>query len=86
MPLIDHNKRHLILMSLIEKGVPMPRGRQGKSQGITKTLGDMEAGDSFLIPEDWNLGTVRATAHGSAGRTYTVRKVEDGRYRVWRIA
>ncbi len=68
-------------MFLIEKSVPMP----AKSAGFP--FGEMEVGDSFLIPADAHARAVSAASN--YGKRYkkkiTIRSVGDGVYRAWRV-
>lgn len=75
----------------IESGVPMPDC--GKSTGRLRVYPwlEMDVGDSFPIPEGKH-DHVRTAAsswtkrHPEDPRAFTVRKMECGAYRCWRIA
>jgi hypothetical protein len=64
----------------IEKSIPIPS---------RYPFGQMEVGDSFVIPPEMNRSTVAVYAWRYAqqhGRKFTTRKMPDGTYRCWRTA
>ena len=71
----------------IESGIPVPRhpsGRGAKS-ALTIALEQMSVGDSFLVPRNLNIRSVRSCVVEKLGSgCYAIRKVSEG-YRVWRI-
>ena len=62
----------------IQKGVPMPQMNTMKGALLA-----MEAGDSFLVPADWSVSSLRTVAAKFPGM-YSVLRVEDG-HRCWRL-
>ena len=73
-------------MIKIESNIPIPRNKSGREMKYPFKL--MEVGDSFLVPPGSD-NKVRICAHASrkqTGYNYTVRKMEDGTYRCWRIS
>lgn len=67
----------------IEKGIPMPQGRQ-KSGRLTAAILGMEVGDSVLVH---SLSAVMGLHHAAhlRGMKVTARVQPDGQHRVWRI-
>lgn len=81
-------------MIKIEKGIPIPpikkrsqyRGGQGETE-FTKTLREMEMGDSFLITlEKSTISAAFSRIRKETERNFTMRDQGDGIYRVWRIS
>lgn len=77
----------------IEKNIPIPpirkrsqyRGGQGETE-FTKTLREMEVGDSFLIAlEKSTISAAFSRIRKETERSFTMRSVGNGKYRVWRI-
>ena len=74
----------------IQSGIPMPEG--GKHLGRTRKYPwmEMEVGDSFACPEGQH-DSVRTAAlswtarHPEDRRVFSVRKLDNGTYRCWRI-
>lgn len=73
-------------MISIDSNIPMPKKRSGREMKYPFKL--MKVGDSFLVPPG-DEDKVRICAHSSKKKTgynYTVRKMEDGTHRCWRIS
>lgn len=76
----------------IEKGVPIPPARVGrKPNGPSKYMFDrFEVGDSvYFHPEHGDLHKVQSCAAWWGKRhkvKFSLRKLKDGGFRVWRIA
>ena len=74
----------------VEKNVPLPaRGRRGKHQALADALSVMEVGDSFTYSDASAHGNMAMTVRDYAKRAnikVTIKKLESGRYRAWRIA
>ena len=75
-------------MFAIEKNIPMPTtGRSGRRTSYP--FGDMEVGDSFVVPtSDKKATSVYSAAwhYGNKnGKKFSVHKIEGG-VRVWRVA
>ncbi len=68
----------------VDKGIPVPVKRRVRS---AVPVSQMEVGDSILFPIS-SRPTVQSRASrvkASTGKQFTIRKVEDGFCRVWRI-
>jgi hypothetical protein len=65
----------------IESGVPIPPPRH--LNGMTAVMRRMKIGDSFSCEKP--AGTFHSTA-ALAGIKISMRRLDDGTYRVWRIA
>ena len=66
----------------IEKGVPPPPTHKGKKY----PFGDMDVGDSFLVPgAKVTTLSVAKRDYERGGRKFICRTVDDG-VRVWRVA
>lgn len=65
----------------IEKGIPIPKA---KSQGISAALRAMNVGDSIVMPAA-QRGNLYACAK-SVGVRLTLRSIDAGTVRVWRVA
>lgn len=74
----------------IEKNVPVPNGfRNGRNKSeFTKLIDSMEIGDSILLPDESVTSTkaIIYQAKNRSGILFSVRKVDGGKYRAWRIA
>lgn len=72
-------------MYKIDKNIPMPAKR---ARARMYPLDTMEVGDSFEIPAD-KVTSCRGSVHKFQsehdGITFTVRKVNNDVYRVWRL-
>ena len=69
----------------IEKNVPMPFGYQ-TTKGVWSSLRSMAVGDSFKVPEEMSVSTLRSTVSNAEFRgKFSVRKTADG-FRCWRTA
>ena len=71
----------------IDKGVPMPKLRGGPGRNPIYPLGDMEVGDSFLVPGEKRSSLRSAIQmYGKRyGKRFSLRTV-DGGQRVWRLS
>lgn len=71
-------------MIKIEKGVEMPKGRQGRKQ--IYPWDDMEVGDSFKVQgkSQKDLSPSASFAGKRRGKKFSARNV-DGGVRVWRV-
>ena len=68
----------------IEKNVPLP-GRQTTSKYPFKHL---DVGESFAVPADGSLATVRSRAtklNKTSDKLFTVRQTGSGGHGVWRL-
>ena len=67
----------------IEKNIPFPKVTRSKWSWLL----ELEVGDSVLIPEK-RVASVR-TSVGQIGKMndmkFSVRTVENGKYRLWRV-
>lgn len=64
---------------LIEKGVPIPR---------RFPFEEMEVGDSFAVPKEISKDAIYGSANyygNKYNKKFTVRRMDDGTYRCWRI-
>lgn len=68
---------------VIEKHVPLPKPA-GHPSPLVKVLLAMEVGDSIVHRRRPNTATHSKPVKKS-GRTFTSRRLADGRYRIWRI-
>ena len=67
-------------MITIEKNVAYPESNKN-------IVPDMEVGDSFIIPPELNFNSYRVKLYSSGGKKrYSIRKVSQGEYRVFRVA
>ena len=71
----------------IDKSIPIPR--DGRGMTVKYPFREMEVGDSFLIsaeliPKTWVKNFCAATAHHRP-KKFTMRKIDENSYRVWRI-
>lgn len=73
-------------MIKVESGVPLPKGRGGADQGISSTIRGLEVGQSFLVPAEWGLASVRAIAYSMEGRKFSIRKQDNNQRRCWRVS
>ena len=81
-------------MFQIESGVPIPKiAGRGRAATVTFPFGDLDIGDSFLIPcdvsdkkavESWRRKVLTARKHWKGLNTRTA-VMSDG-LRVWRVA
>ena len=70
----------------IDKNVPIPgTAAAGKHKEIIAALQEMEVGDSFIIPEEFNPKSIHQYALYANVKIKT-RTTENGLLRVWRIA
>jgi len=71
----------------IEKGVPVPKARRGREGRFRKALLAMEVGDSFACAANGNRSTEGAIrdAARKAGVKITMRRLDAGSVRVWRV-
>lgn len=69
----------------VETHVPLPT-REHRHHNAKYPFGEMDVGDSFVIPEGSELSCKYAAyAYGRRwGKTFAVRKQDDGRVRLWR--
>lgn len=67
----------------IEKGVPMP-SKCERHGGKKETFAKMEIGDSFVVDTYAESQSWRGVARYSGGQMKS-HKIEDGKYRMWRI-
>ena len=67
----------------VEKGIPIPKK---KSRGRPKVYPTytMEVGESFVIPIEAHSSTRQAAGRCKPKR-FTIRKIDDGHYRCWRV-
>lgn len=68
----------------LEAGRPIPPAKHGNAK---YPFAEMAIGDSFALPCDVTVHSMRATARYHAkrhGRSFIIRR--DGEYRVWRVA
>ena len=74
---------------VIERGIPLPPCNRGRPSGQRVwPLETMRPGESFAIPGK-RVKAVRAAAQNAKRRTgwkFTVRKMQDGSYRAFRVA
>ena len=75
-------------MFQLETGIPVPpRASFGSVRGSKYPFADMEVGESFLVPEDVKLTTIRSAigAFNKNNKTvkFAVRNTDTG-VRVWR--
>ncbi len=68
---------------IIEKDVPVPRRRGGRSSKFDPLL-DMEVGDSVAVDNYRDAASAQMFLSRHE-RVVTVRKQPDGTYRIWRI-
>lgn len=68
----------------IETGVPIPPVQSARSE-LGRLVRKMEVGQSMLCEGEEQAQKVR-DAMRSARMKASMRKQEDGRYRVWRVA
>lgn len=66
----------------IEKGIPIPPMGESAGTVITTVLKKMKVGDSFVANHP--PGTFYAAARYN-GMKVSVRKIEGGGFRVWRV-
>lgn len=64
---------------VIESGIPIPF-----TPGISATLRSLAVGDSFLMPDEWKLTSLKSTMQTVGGK-FALRKTPEG-YRVWRLS
>lgn len=80
----------------IEAGIPLPKRKTGMGRPISKiraAVEKMAVNDSTLVP--LSMSTKRgmtsfrsmvSNVQKEMGTKYAVRRMEDGRYRMWRLA
>ena len=69
----------------IEKGVPLPEGRE---TGFVYPFRLMEIGDSFVVADEDKLKSARAAAYAysrRSGHKFACRRVDKG-WRFWRVS
>ena len=67
----------------IEKGIPMPSSRNGSFYPFDQ----MRVGDSFVVTGE-QCKSIHQTIYYQnikSGMKFTGRKLDEGKYRVWRI-
>lgn len=71
----------------IEKDIPIPPQIRGKAGEVAITLGQMEVGDSFVFEDnEKKQAQIRIKyAAERLGIRMTVRKIDDLKYRAWRV-
>lgn len=76
----------------VEEGIPIPAATMPLHSMMTRIYpwGELRVGDSFLIPGHKIRSAVMWAAKSYASRRnidweYTMFRVEDGNWRVWRI-
>lgn len=62
----------------VERGVPLPKDLHG----LGDVLAALEVGESFVYRRKVRI---RQYAKKIAGKEYAVRKLDSGRYRIWRL-
>ena len=75
----------------LEKNVPLPNDLEYMGAKRKYPWLEMEVGDSFAIPEGRHESVRTASAawvlrHPERDMRFSVRKLEDGTYRCWRVA
>lgn len=72
----------------IEKGVPLPARRFGRKSRFLFPFEQMEIGDSFAGQKsDWASAQAAMRRFCRMnGKEFTIRKLEDGGFRIWRVA
>ena len=67
----------------IEKGIPMPSRRNGSLY----PFGQMKVGDSFVVTGEHCKSIHQALYYQNtkSGMKFTGRKLDEGKYRVWRV-
>lgn len=68
---------------IIEKDIPVPRRRGGRSSRFDPLL-DMEVGDSVAL-DNYREAASAQMFLTRRERVMTMRKQPDGTYRIWRI-
>jgi hypothetical protein len=68
---------------VIEKDIPVPQRRGGRSSRFDSLL-DMEVGDSVAL-DNYREAASAQMFLSRHERVMTMRKQEDGTYRLWRI-
>lgn len=78
---------------MIEKGIPIPpdyRATKGRGRPARYPLADLEVGESFMVEGDSDerdrLKNAAAHAGRRQGKQFSVRTIEPGQYRCWRVA
>ena len=68
----------------IDKNIPIPSTRGSRTSGIRDAARRMNIGDSVVLDSLEAASSFRASIN-PIGMKVTIRKLEDGKYRAWRI-
>lgn len=73
-------------MICLEKDIPLPKARdRGVGSEVCTALQAMEINQSFVFWQSQRKTVQNAITRYKGEKTYTVRKLNDGTCRVWRV-
>lgn len=80
-------RQHYPIESItIEKNIPVPERWRGQSPSPwTQLLLEMEIGDSIVVPNE-KVASSLYSSFRKKGRRCACREIQNGLYRVWRVA